>query len=305
MSLKIIFMGTPEFAVPILDSIKNSKHKILTVYTNPPKKSNRGQKINLSPIHIYANEAKIKVRNPKILNADEVRYIESLKADLAVVVAYGKILPTEILKLDNLLFLNIHASLLPRWRGAAPIQRAIMNMDKETGISIMKITHKLDAGPVMLKEKMIIEKNDNFSSLSKKLSILGSKLILSSLNIVEKKTVNFIDQDETMVTYAKKINKEELKINWKDSARALVAKINGLSTSPGVWFKHNNVRIKIIKALENEKSGSNGEILDENLTVACGKNSIKILTVQKEGKNIMDTKEFLKGYKILKGEKLI
>ncbi len=305
MSLKIIFMGTPEFAVPILDSIKNSKHKILTVYTNPPKKSNRGQKINLSPIHIYANEAKIKVRNPKILNTDEVRYIESLKADLAVVVAYGKILPTEILKLDNLLFLNIHASLLPRWRGAAPIQRAIMNMDKETGISIMKITHKLDAGPVMLKEKMIIEKNDNFSSLSKKLSILASKLILSSLNIVEKKTVNFIDQDETMVTYAKKINKEELKINWKDSARALVAKINGLSTSPGVWFKHNNVRIKIIKALENEKSGSNGEILDENLTVACGKNSIKILTVQKEGKNIMDTKEFLKGYKILKGEKLI
>ena len=214
-------------------------------------------------------------------------------------------MPTEILKLDNLLFLNIHASLLPRWRGAAPIQRAIMNMDKETGISIMKITHKLDAGPVMLKEKMIIEKNDNFSSLSKKLSILASKLILSSLNIVEKKTVNFIDQDETMVTYAKKINKEELKINWKDSARALVAKINGLSTSPGVWFKHNNVRIKIIKALENEKSGSNGEILDENLTVACGKNSIKILTVQKEGKNIMDTKEFLKGYKILKGEKLI
>ena len=305
MSLKIIFMGTPEFAVPILDSIKNSKHKILTVYTNPPKKSNRGQKINLSPIHIYANEAKIKVRNPKILNTDEVRYIESLKADLAVVVAYGKILPTEILKLDNLLFLNIHASLLPRWRGAAPIQRAIMNMDKETGISIMKITHKLDAGPVMLKEKMIIEKNDNFSSLSKKLSILASKLILSSLNIVEKKTVNFIDQDETMVTYAKKINKEELKINWKDSARALVAKINGLSTSPGVWFKHNNVRIKIIKALENEKSGSSGEILDENLTVACGKNSIKILTVQKEGKNIMDTKEFLKGYKILKGEKLI
>ena len=305
MSLKIIFMGTPEFAVPILDSIKNSKHKILTVYTNPPKKSNRGQKINLSPIHIYANEAKIKVRNPKILNTDEARYIESLKADLAVVVAYGKILPTEILKLDNLLFLNIHASLLPRWRGAAPIQRAIMNMDKETGISIMKITHKLDAGPVMLKEKMIIEKNDNFSSLSKKLSILASKLILSSLNIVEKKTVNFIDQDETMVTYAKKINKEELKINWKDSARALVAKINGLSTSPGVWFKHNNVRIKIIKALENEKSGSSGEILDENLTVACGKNSIKILTVQKEGKNIMDTKEFLKGYKILKGEKLI
>ena len=305
MSLKIIFMGTPEFAVPILDSIKNSKHKILTVYTNPPKKSNRGQKINLSPIHIYANEAKIKVRNPKILNTDEVRYIESLKADLAVVVAYGKILPTEILKLDNLLFLNIHASLLPRWRGAAPIQRAIMNMDKETGISIMKITHKLDAGPVMLKEKMIIEKNDNFSSLSKKLSILASKLILSSLNIVEKKTVNFIDQDETMVTYAKKINKEELKINWKDSARALLAKINGLSTSPGVWFKHNNVRIKIIKALENEKSGSSGEILDENLTVACGKNSIKILTVQKEGKNIMDTKEFLKGYKILKGEKLI
>ena len=305
MSLKIIFMGTPEFAVPILDSIKNSKHKILTVYTNPPKKSNRGQKINLSPIHIYANEAKIKVRNPKILNTDEVRYIESLKADLAVVVAYGKILPTEILKLDNLLFLNIHASLLPRWRGAAPIQRAIMNMDKETGISIMKITHKLDAGPVMLKGKIIIEKNDNFSSLSKKLSILASKLILSSLNIVEKKTVNFIDQDETMVTYAKKINKEELKINWKDSARALVAKINGLSTSPGVWFKHNNVRIKIIKALENEKSGSNGEILDENLTVACGKNSIKILTVQKEGKNIMDTKEFLKGYKILKGEKLI
>ena len=184
MSLKLIFMGTPDFAVPILNTIIETGHKILTVYTLNPKKSNRGQKINISPIHKFSNEKKLNVRTPFKLDYKERDYIQDLKPDLVVVVAYGKIIPTEILDIKGIKFINVHASLLPKWKGCT-YSESLMEMDKQTGISIMKIIPKLDAGPYILQEKMDIEIHDNYKSLSEKLSLLASKLILKSLNILK------------------------------------------------------------------------------------------------------------------------
>ena len=305
MALRIIFMGTPDFAVPILSSIFNSQHRLLAIYTQNPKKSDRGQKINISPVHYFAKEKKIDVRSPKDLNLEEKIFIQKLNPDIIVVAAYGKIIPPEFLKIKNNKFINIHASLLPKWRGAAPIQRSLMEMDEETGISIMKIIPKLDAGPFMLQEKIKIEKNDNYNTLSAKLANLGSRLILKSLDLIEKKNFKLIDQDESRATYAKKIDKKETKIEWNISAKNLIAKINGLSPYPGAWFNHKNSRIKILKAFEVDQTGETGEILDDNLTIACKEKAIQVLNVQKEGKKILKTKEFLSGYNIKKGEKII
>ena len=208
MSFKIIFMGTPEFSVPILKSIYESKHKILKVYTQPPKKKNRGQKIQNSPIHEYAKKLKISVRNPFSLNQkEEIEYIKNLKPDIVVVVAYGKILPSDLLNLEKILFINVHASLLPRWRGAAPMQRAIMNMDSETGISIMKIEPKLDSGPVMLQSKFKIHPNLNYKELSEEMSKIGAKLILDELELIKENKAKFTSQNESEITYAKKFDK--------------------------------------------------------------------------------------------------
>jgi len=232
-------------------------------------------------------------------------FIQNLNPDVIVVVAYGKIIPPEYLKIKNIKFINIHASLLPKWRGSAPIQRSLMEMDEETGISIMKIIQKLDAGPFILQEKIKIKKNDNYHSLSAKLANLGSRLIIKSLNLIETNNFKLIDQDETKATYAKKIDKKEAKIDWNIPAKKLIAKINGLSPFPGAWFEHKKTRIKILEAAEVEQTGETGEILDDNLTIACKEKAIQVLSVQKEGKKILNTKEFLSGYSVRKGEKLI
>ena len=304
MALKIIFMGTPSFAVPILESILNSQHHILAVYTQNPKKGDRGQKIKISPIHYFAKEKKIAVRSPQNLDKEEMMFIQKLNPDIIVVVAYGKIIPPEYLKIKNIKFINIHASLLPKWRGAAPIQRSLMEMDEETGISIMKIIPKLDSGPFLLQEKIQIKKSDNYDSLSAKLANLGSRLIIKSLNLIETNNFKLIDQDETKATYARKINKKESKIDWNTPAKKLIAKINGLSPFPGAWFEHKKKRIKILEALEVDQTGETGEIIDDNLTIACKEKAIQVLSVQKEGKKILKTKEFLSGYLVRKGEKL-
>ncbi len=299
MSFKILFMGTPEFSVPILKSIFESKHKVVEVYTQPPKKKNRGQKTLNSPIHEYAKKLKISVRNPISLNQkEEIEYIKNLKPDIVVVVAYGKILPSSLLNLKDILFINIHASLLPRWRGAAPIQRAIMNMDSETGISIMKIEPKLDSGPVMLQSKVKIDPNLNYGELSNQMSKMGAKLILDALELIEGNKAKFISQKESEVTYAKKIEKKEAKINWVEDAQNIVAKINALNPKPGCWFELYGSRIKIIKAKKIICEGKPGTVLDEKLTIGCSKNAVQILEIKKEGKHKMTTKEFLKGNKI-------
>ena len=296
MALKIIFMGTPEFSVPILKSIHNSKHNVIEVYTQPPKKKNRGQLINLTPIHEFSNKNNIKVRCPDQLNTEEeINNLKKQKPDVVVVVAYGKLLPSRFLNFEHIKFINVHASLLPKWRGAAPIQRSIMNLDKETGISIMKIIPKLDAGPVMMKSKIQITKNSNFLSLSKELSLLGADMILKSLESIENNSENFIDQVEREATYAKKIDKKESKIEWNTEAKNIIAKINALYPNPGSWFQYKGSRLKIIKAVEVEKKGSPGEIIDKKFTIACSKNAIQILELQKEGKKSIDVSEYLKG----------
>ncbi len=306
MALNIIFMGTPHFAVPILKSLNNSNHKILQVFTQPPKKRDRGQKLNLTPIHTFSKKNNIKVRYPeKIDTKEEYDRFKKLKPDVVVVVAYGKIIPKQFLDIENIKFLNIHASLLPKWRGAAPIQRSIMEMDKETGISIMKIVPKLDAGPYMIQQSLNINSNDNFLSLSKKLSEIGAKLIVKALSLIEEKKIFFTDQIEKHATYAKKISKSESEIDWNETAQKLIAKINGLNPYPGVWFKHKGNRIKILEAEISENLGKNGQVITDDLVVGCLDKSVKINLLQKEGKKVLNTKSFLAGYKIVKGDMLI
>jgi len=281
-------------------------NEVLSVYTQSPKKKLRGQKIIKSPIHLEAEKLKIPVRFPeKLNNEDEYKFIKESKVKLVIVVAYGQIIPTKFLEIKNLIFLNIHASLLPKWRGAAPIQRSIMEMEKETGISIMKIVPKLDAGPYMMQKSVSINEKDNNFSLSKKLSEVSAKLILDALLIFEKKEIVFKDQDEKLATYAQKIDKKESEIDWNTPAKKLIAKINGLSPYPGVWFKHNGKRIKIIEAEISEKQGKKGEVITDDLVIGCQDKAIKIILLQKEGKTILKTKSFLAGYKIVKGDMLI
>jgi len=304
MALKIIFMGTPDFSVPALRAI-NLKYEIISVYTQPPKKKFRGQKIIKSPVHIEAEKLKLQVRAPRNLNNEtDLKFIKESNVNFVVVVAYGQIIPEKFLNIKNLIFLNIHASLLPKWRGAAPIQRSLMAMDKKTGITIMKIVPKLDAGPYILQRSTSINDQDNHESLSNKLSEIGSKLILEALLLFEKREPKFINQQEKFVTYAKKIEKKESEIKWDESSQKLIAKIKGLNPYPGVWFKHKGNRIKIIEAEPTETQGNPGEVLSEDLIVGCQDKAIKIRFLQKEGKKVLDSKSFLDGYKISKGDVL-
>ena len=305
MALKIIFMGTPNFAVPILKAIHESEHKILEVYTQPATKSGRGQKLNHSDIFRCAEQLNLNVSSPDTLETrEEIDRFKKLEPDLIVVVAYGKILPPKLLDIDKLLFINVHASLLPKWRGAAPIQRAIMNMDSDTGISIMKIIPKLDAGPVMLQEKIKISQEMSCEDLSKKMSEIGAKLILQSIKLIENNKANFIEQKESEASYAKKIQKNEARINWNESAKKIIAKINALHPNPGCWFELSDARIKIIKAIEIEKAGNAGTILDNKMTIACAKNAVQILELKREGKKQMLIDEYLKGNEIKVGQKI-
>lgn len=295
MALNIIFMGTPNFAVPILKSINDSEHNILAVYTQKPKKKDRGQKINISPIHEFSNTVKLQVRYPIKFDKKECDFIKNLKPDVVIVVAYGKILPSTLLNLKKIKFLNIHASLLPKWRGAAPIERAIMNLDKKTGISIMKIVPKLDSGPVMMKSEVDIFPDTNYENLSTKLISVGSNLILKSLKLIEKKDEIFVNQNESEATYAKKIEKSETKINFNTDAKKIIATINAFSSTLGAWLEINGTRIKVLKAKELKLIGPAGQIIDKNFTIGCLKNSIQVLELKKEGKNKMKASEFLRG----------
>ena len=302
--MKIIFMGTPKFAVPTLKSIHESGHKILEVYTQPATKSGRGQKINHSDIFKCAEQLNLKIRSPDTLDDKEINHIKKLKPDLVIVVAYGKILPTKLLNVDKLIFINAHASLLPKWRGAAPIQRAIMNMDIETGVSIMKIIPKLDAGPIMLQGKIKILQEMSFENLSKKMSEMAANLILDAIKLIENNNAIYTEQKDLEATYAKKIQKNESKVNWNESAKKIIAKINAFHPNPGCWFELSETRIKIVKAIEVEKSGKIGTIIDNNMTIACSKNSVKILEIKKEGKKQMLVDDYLKGNKIRVGQKV-
>jgi len=305
MSKKIVFMGTPEFAVPTLEALKNSNSEILAVYSQPASKANRGQKLIDSKVGSLAKKFSLNLRTPKTLDSDlEFKFFSSLKPDIVVVVAYGQLIPRRFLDIPKFGFINVHASLLPKWRGAAPIQRSIMNLDKETGISIMKIVEKLDAGPVIHQDKINLNENIDTSILSKLLSQLGAKSLMNAIEKIENNEVNFVEQNHNEATYAKKITKEEAELKWNQNANIILAKINGLNPNPGAWFKYKNERYKVWKAKISNTSGLQGSTIDNNLTIACKDKSISILEIQKEGKSRQATDQFLLGSKIPKGEKI-
>ncbi len=293
-------MGTPEFSIPSLEYLVKSKHKVVCVYTQPSKKKSRGQKIHKTPVHIFSEKNGVAVRTCKLNDENELTKFKNLKPDLVIVVAYGQIIPNSFLQISNLNFLNVHASLLPKWRGAAPIERAILNGDKETGISIMKIENKLDSGPYIMQTRVKIDSETNSGELKEKLSILGAKTLKDSIDLILSDKQNLKYQDEKEATYAKKIEKDEMKINWQEDAEKIILKINAFSPKPGAWFYLNKLRIKIHKAKIVNLSGKPGTVLDDKLTVATNKNAIKILKLQKEGKNIVDAADFLKGNKVNK-----
>jgi len=305
MSQKIVFMGTPEFSVPTLELLVNSNHKVLAVYSQPASKANRGQKIIPSNVEIFAKEHSLNLRTPINLdNDEEYDFLKKLEPDIVVVIAYGKIIPKRFLNIAKYGFINVHASLLPKWRGAAPIQRSIMNLDSETGISIMKIVEELDAGPVMHQDKIKINENVDTLTLSKILSSLGAKSIIDAIGKIEKGQAKFQEQNHNEATYAKKISKTEGQINWNESAKKVLAKINGLNPNPGAWFQYKNERYKVWKAKIINKNSDSGKTIDDKLTIACNEQSIKILEIQKEGKTRQLTDQFLLGNKIKQGESI-
>ena len=304
MLKKIVFMGTPMFAVPILKSLYQNGYPISCVYTQPPQKSKRGQKINKSPIQLISETLNIDYRTPNSLkeNLEELEYFKSLEADLAIVVAYGQIIPKSYLNLTKKGFINIHASILPKWRGAAPIQRSIMNLDKETGISIMKIEEELDKGPVCNVYKINIENNLNAEDISEKLSSLAAEKILDNIDDIYEDKASFVEQDHSSATYASKIKKLEGQINWKEDAKIIIGKINGLYPVPGAYFMFNGERYKILKAEIGQAQGKPGEVLSEHLEISCGdKKSIKIKEIQRQGKKPQSIGEFVLGTQIKKG----
>ena len=299
-------MGTPIFAVPILKSLYQNGYQVSVVYTQPPQKSQRGQKINKSLIQSLSETLNIKFRTPLSLknNREEYEYLKKLDADLAIVVAYGQIIPSEILNLTKKGFINIHASLLPKWRGAAPIQRSIINLDKQTGITIMKINNKLDSGPICNSYKIDISNNENAEIISNKLSLLGAEKILDNIDKILDDKIEFKEQNHADATYANKIEKSEGKIDWNSKAENIIGKINGLYPSPGAWFIYKGERFKILKAEISEGKGNPGIILDEYFKVACNNKSIKILEIQRQGKRPQKINEFMLGSQIKEGSNL-
>ena len=304
MLKKIIFMGTPLFAVPILKSLYQNGYPISVVYTQPPQKSLRGQKINISPIQGISETLSINFRSPKTLknNTEEYEFIKDMKADLAIVVAYGQIIPKEILNLTKKGFINIHGSILPKWRGAAPIQRSIMNLDSEIGISVMKIIEELDSGPVSNVYKIKLDQKNNAQEISEKLSLLAAEKILDNVDEVLEDKAKFINQDHSKATYAKKIEKIEGMINWNDKAINIIGKINGLFPAPGAFFSFNGERYKILRAEIGNGLGKAGEVLSNKLEIACSNNqTIKIHEIQRQGKKPQKIGEFMPGSQIKKG----
>ena len=300
MLKKIVFMGTPIFAVPILKSLYQNGYQVSAVYTQAPQKSSRGMKVTKSPVHLISETLSLEIRTPRTFknNNEEYEYLKKLDPDLVLVVAYGQIIPEKFLGIAKKGFINIHASLLPNYRGAAPIQRAIMNLDKETGISIMKINPKLDEGPVCNSYKIQIDDKDNAETLSEKLSLLAAENFLDDIDDILENKANFKDQNHTKATYAKKIDKKEASIDWNISAENIIANINGLN---GSYFFFKGVRYKILKAELGYSIGKAGEIVSDKLEIACKERSIKILTIQREGKRPQKVSEFLLGSQIKKG----
>ena len=303
MSLRLAFMGTPAFAVPTLAELIGAAHGIARVYTQPPRPKGRGLAEEKSPVHKFAEAAGIAVRTPVSLKgADEQAAFAALELDAAVVVAYGLLLPRPILQAPKLGCINLHGSLLPRWRGAAPIQRAIMACDAETGVMAMKMEEGLDTGPVLMAERIAIGRK-NYGDLHDELARLGADLMGRTLGALERRAIEASPQPQEGVTYAKKIEKSETRIDWTRPSRALDCMIRGLSPAPGAWFESKGERIKVLFADPVAGKGAPGEVLAD-LSIACGEGALRPVTVQRAGRGPMAWDAFLRGFSLAPGERV-
>jgi len=305
--LRIVFMGTPDFSVPVLEALIAHGHEIAAVYTRAPKPAGRrGLELTPSPVHAAAARHGLEVLTPKSLkNAEEAQRFAGFNADVAVVVAYGLILPKAILDAPRLGCLNLHASLLPRWRGAAPIQRAIMAGDGETGVMVMRMEEGLDTGPIGLAGKIAIDAEMTAAELHDRLSNLGAELIVPALDKLAHGTLTFTPQAEDGVIYAQKIDKAEARIDWTKPAHELHDLIRGLSPFPGAFFEADLgkglERVKVLRAVFVDANGTQGTVIDDALTIACGDGALRLVTIQRAGKAPMSAVDFLRGTKIAAG----
>ncbi|MBP2313433.1 methionyl-tRNA formyltransferase [Azospirillum soli] len=295
--LRLVFMGTPDFAVPSLRALVEAGHEVLCVYSQPPRPAGRGQQVQKSPVHRFADERSIPVRTPKSLrNAEAQAEFAELKADAAVVAAYGLILPQPVLDAPRLGCLNVHGSLLPRWRGAAPIQRSILAGDAETGITIMQMDIGLDTGAMLLKGAVPITPETTSSTLHDQLADIGARLIVEALDGLAAGRLTAEPQPEEGVTYAAKLTREDGRLDWTRDAAFVERQVRALTPWPGCWFDANNERIKVLKAVVADASkAAPGTLLDDRLTIACADGAVRLTTVQRPGKAPVGGADYLRG----------
>lgn len=299
--MRLAFMGTPDFAVPTLAELIAQGHDIAAVYSQPPRPAGRGMALEPGPVHKFAESARLLVRTPVSLKAAaEQEEFAALNLDAAIVVAYGLLLPKPILDAPRLGCFNLHGSLLPRWRGAAPIQRAVMAGDEETGVMVMQMDEGLDTGPVLMAERVRIGRKTS-GDLTGELSRLGADLMVRALGALERGGVTPRPQSTDGATYAKKISKDEARIDWSKSAGEIDCLIRGLAPAPGAYTEVKGERLKVLYAMPVRDRGEPGEVTTDDLTVACGDGALKLLKVQRAGKGVMEARELLKGFALPPG----
>ncbi len=303
MSLRVVFMGTPDFAVPTLSEILGQGHEVVAVYSRAPKPAGRGMDEQKTPVHRLADRFGIPVFTPRTLREEQAQAdFASLGADVAVVVAYGLILPKPVLDAPALGCLNLHGSLLPRWRGAAPIQRAIMAGDAETGVMVMRMDEGLDTGPVAMVEKIVIGPDMTAQDLHDRMATLGADLMVRALAALDRGSLSFVPQADEGVTYAAKIDKAEARIDWSRPASEIHNKVRGLSPFPGAWFEADlgkgPERVKVLRTTLAAGTGAPGTLVDNDLTVACGEGAVRLVEVQRAGAKAMKAIDFLNGAKV-------
>ena len=299
----ILFFGTSKFAVPILEGLLESSVNIQAVFTAPPKLANRGLKKMLSPIGKFAEEYQLPLEYPDLKDPKNINKIKELSPDIIFVIAYGYILPKEIIEIPKLGCFNFHGSILPKYRGAAPIQRAIIAGEKTTGVTVIKVDQGLDTGDVVLDSSIEISDEDTYQDLEKKLSQLSKNILPTFFEKLSANT-EMIPQDNTQATYAEKINKTEAKIDWQDDAQLINQKIRAFNPNPGAWFELEGKRIKIMGSKVIDKNGKPGEILTDEFIIACGSHAIQPTILKKEGKGLVTLAEFLKGNQVIPGTQL-
>ena len=303
-SLRLAFMGTPDFAVPIFETLADGGHEVVAAYTQPSRPAGRGQRPRPGPVAEAAMRRGIEVRTPSTLkDAEAQQAFAALDLDMAVVAAYGLILPQAVLKAPSLGCINVHASLLPRWRGAAPIQRAILAGDSETGVCIMQMEAGLDTGPVYESRPLRLADDETAGSLHDRLAELGAEMVVPAIDAIAAGLVPQPQADEG-ATYASKIDKAEARINWSCDAAAVDRLVRALSPYPGAWFEANGARIKVLKGAIGRGQGMPGLVLDDALTVACGKDAYRVIEAQRAGKAPMEAAELLRGFPITPGTRL-